>query len=83
MDARIGVIAVLVHDATRDTVDRLNQYLSDYGDLIVGRMGVPYRERGYKVMAIIVDGTTDQLGALTGKLGALPGITTKATLLTK
>jgi len=83
IESRVGVIAILVKDAKPETVDQLNHYLGEFGEIVIGRMGIPYRERQLKVISIIVDGTTDQIGALTGKLGNLPGITTRATLLTK
>ncbi|MBC7342364.1 MAG: CopG family transcriptional regulator [Clostridia bacterium] len=59
---------------------RVNEILSAYGDIIVGRMGIPYRERDVAVIALIIDGTTDEVGALTGKLGGLKGIQVKAAL---
>jgi putative iron-only hydrogenase system regulator len=48
--------------------------------MIIGRMGLPYRERNVSVISLIVDGTTDELGALTGKLGNLPKVTVKSAL---
>lgn len=83
VESRVGVIAILVKGAEPEAVSLLNQYLGEFGEIVIGRMGIPYRERQLKVISIIVDGTTDQIGALTGKLGNLPGITTRATLLTK
>jgi len=82
MDQRVGAIAILVRDRKQAT-PKVNALLSDFGDIIIGRIGVPYREKGVNVMAVLVDGTTDQLGALTGKLGSLEGVTTKSLLLTK
>ena len=82
MEPRLGVIGIVV--AGRQHVqDQLNNILSQYGEIIVGRMGIPYHERGVSVIALIVDGTTDQIGALTGKLGGLPGITVKSALTPK
>ncbi|MBC7345571.1 MAG: CopG family transcriptional regulator, partial [Clostridia bacterium] len=62
---------------------RVNQILSDHGEIIVGRMGIPYRERNVAVIALIVDGTTDDIGSLTGKLGNLPGVQVRAALTSK
>jgi len=76
---RIGVVGIVVSDRER-TASRVQDVLSDYGDLIVGRMGVPYRERGVAVMALIVDGDTDRLGAMTGRLGSLPGVFVRTAL---
>lgn len=82
MEQRLGVVGVVVSDRER-AARRLQSILSQYGDIIVGRMGVPYKERGVAVIALIVDGTTDQIGALTGKLGSLSGVTVKSALTPK
>ncbi len=81
MQSRIGVVSILIQG--REVAQQVNELLSTFGSLIVGRLGVPYRERGIHVIAIIVDGTTDDIGALTGQLGKLPSVTTKSSLLTK
>lgn len=81
MDNRIGVIAIIVENS--NSVQRVNSILSTYSELIVGRMGVPYKEKEVKVISIIVDGTTDEIGALTGKLGRLDGVTVKSALTKK
>lgn len=59
----------------------MNEILGEFGELIVGRMGIPYRERNVSVIALIVDGSTDELGALTGKLGSIPGVKVKSALV--
>ncbi|WAM31745.1 TM1266 family iron-only hydrogenase system putative regulator [Caldicellulosiruptor naganoensis] len=79
MERRIGVIGIVVENR-KEVSDKLNKILSEHGDIIVGRMGIPYRERGLCVIALIVDGTTDEIGALTGKLGALSGVKVKSAL---
>lgn len=79
METRIGVVGIVVEDR-RAMALRVNEILSAHADLIVGRMGIPYREKNLSVIALIVDGTTDAIGALTGKLGALPGVTVKSAL---
>lgn len=79
MERRIGVVGIVVENR-KEVSDKLNQILSEYGDIIVGRMGIPYKERGLCVISLIVDGTTDQIGALTGKLGALSGVKVKSAL---
>jgi putative iron-only hydrogenase system regulator len=79
---RLGVVAVFVENRL-DTAPKVNQILSDYGKILVGRMGIPYRERNLSVMAVIVDGSNDEIGAMTGKLGALPGVSVKAALRRK
>lgn len=75
-DRRIGIVSIIVYDP--DAVyQRLNEILHGFGRLIIGRMGVPYRERDLSIIALIVDGTTDEIGALTGRLGQLESVTVK------
>ncbi len=80
MEHRIGVIGIVVED--RENVKKLNTILGEH-DIIVGRMGVPYRERNLSVISLIIDGSTDEIGALTGKLGGLKGVKVKTALVTK
>ncbi|HHV16421.1 MAG TPA: CopG family transcriptional regulator [Gelria sp.] len=75
---RIGVIGIVVEN--REVVPQVNKILSDYAAIIIGRMGLPYREKDVSVISLIVDGNTDTLGALTGKLGNLPQVTVKSAL---
>jgi len=82
MDRRIGVIGIVV-ESREDASRRINTVLSEYGEMIVGRMGVPYRDRDLSVISLIVDGSTDEIGAMTGKLGSLTGVKVKTALLTK
>lgn len=79
MENRIGVIGIVV-EHREDVAAKLNDILSRHGDIIVGRMGIPYKERGLSVISLIVDGTTDEIGSLTGQLGALPGVNVKSAL---
>lgn len=81
MDKRIGVIAILVENS--NSVNMVNSILSSYSEVIIGRMGVPYKEKKVNVISIIVDGTTDEIGAMTGKLGRLQGVTVKSALTKK
>ncbi|SHH16680.1 TM1266 family iron-only hydrogenase system putative regulator [Tepidibacter thalassicus] len=81
MNKRIGVIGIIVED--RDSVENVNKLLSLHGDIIVGRMGIPYKEKNLSVISIIVDGTTDDIGSLTGRLGRLKGVSVKSALTQK
>lgn len=81
MEKRIGVVAVIVEN--KESVDQVNKLFSTYGEIIVGRMGIPYKEKQLSVISIIVDGTTDDIGGLTGKLGRLRGVTVKSALTQK
>ncbi|HHW25942.1 MAG TPA: CopG family transcriptional regulator [Firmicutes bacterium] len=76
---RVGVVAIVIQDREH-AAPKVNQLLSEYGDIVVGRMGIPYRDRGVSVIALIVDGDTDVLGALTGKLGGIPGVRVRSAL---
>ncbi|NPV70221.1 MAG: CopG family transcriptional regulator [Firmicutes bacterium] len=81
-DKRIGVVGIVVEDRVR-VASRVQDILSKHGDIIVGRMGLPYKERDVAVIALIVDGTSDEVGALTGKLGSIPGVVVRSTLTAK
>jgi putative iron-only hydrogenase system regulator len=78
MEKRIGAIAVLVSD--NSIAGRLNAIISSYGDIILGRQGMPLRDKGINIISLIVEGTTDQIGALTGKIGRLPRVQVKSVL---
>lgn len=78
MKKRIGVIGIVVEDF--ESVSKVNSILHEYAQIIVGRMGIPYRERNISVISLIVDGTSDEVSALTGKLGKVPGINVKSAL---
>lgn len=81
MEKRIGVVAIIIED--RNNAENVNRILSEYGEIIVGRMGLPYREKGVGILSVIIDGTTDEVGGLTGKLGRLEGVTVKSALTKK
>lgn len=76
---RMGVVGIVVTNRL-ENAPKVNEILTSYGHIIVGRMGIPYRERGFSVISLIVDGTTDELGAMTGKLGSIPGVKVKTAL---
>ena len=77
MDTRVAVISILVEDG--DSVGVLNELLHEYGSYIIGRMGVPYREKNVNIICIAMDAPMDRINALTGALGRVKGITAKAT----
>ncbi len=74
-EKRIAVLSVIVEK--RESAEQLNSYLSAYGEYIVGRMGIPYREKGVSVLCIILDAPVSVTNALTGKIGQLDGVTAK------
>ncbi|MBN1493082.1 MAG: iron-only hydrogenase system regulator [Candidatus Omnitrophica bacterium] len=79
MGKRLGFIGIIIEE--RNIVaEAVNKILTEYGDIIIARTGVPYKERHCSVITLIVDATTDELGALTGKLGSLQGVSVKSAL---
>ena len=82
MDKRLGFVGIIVEDR-KQAAPAINQVLADYGEEIVARVGIPYRERHCSVITLTVDMTTDELGAMTGRLGAIPGVTVKSALARK
>lgn len=72
---RVAVMSIIVEQ--NDTVDQLNAILHEYGDYIIGRMGLPYRERGINIISIALDAPQDTISALSGKVGKLHGISVK------
>ena len=76
---RLGVVGVII-DKSDDNVSIVNEVLSEYSSIIVGRMGIPYRERGCAVITLVVDATNDEIGSLTGKLGNIAGVSVKSAL---
>ncbi|MDR7868117.1 MAG: iron-only hydrogenase system regulator [Sporomusaceae bacterium] len=79
---RIGVIGIVIHEP-KNVAEKVNTVISDYGHIVIGRMGIPKPEVNVGVIALIIEGTTDEVGALTGKLGNLPGVTVKSALTTQ
>ena len=78
METRVAVMSIIVENG--NTVDALNALLHDYSDCIIGRMGIPYRQKGINIISIALDAPQDQISALAGKIGNLPGITVKTAL---
>ena len=75
METRIAVIAIIVENL--DVTDDLNRILHEYGSYIIGRMGIPYREKQVSLISVAVDAPMEVISALTGKLGALVGVSVK------
>ncbi len=80
MDKRIGIVGIVIEDFS--SVSEVNEILHEYANLIVGRMGLPYKERCGSVISLIMDGTNDEISALTGKLGRIKGVSVKS-MITK
>lgn len=81
LEQRVGVIGIVIED--KDKVQKINSTLSEHSQIIIGRMGIPYRERGISVISLIVEGSTDEIGAMTGKIGVVKGVKVRLALVTK
>jgi len=78
MEQRIGAVIILVGDG--GDIHRINAIISEHADIILGRQGIPLRERSASVISLVLEGNTDLIGSLTGKLGRLPGVKVKSVL---
>ena len=74
-DTRVAVIGIVIEKD--ESVGALNEILHEYSAYIIGRMGIPYRERDINIVSIAIDAPQDTISALTGKIGKLPGISVK------
>lgn len=77
MNNRVAVISIIVEDDS--VVDKLNELLHQYGQYIIGRLGIPYRAKAVNIICVAIDAPNDSINALTGALGRLQGINAKAT----
>lgn len=75
METRIALIGIIVENM--DSIEQLNHLLHEYGSYIIGRMGIPYREKGVNIISVAIDAPQDVINALSGKIGRLPGISAK------
>jgi len=75
MENRVAVLAIIVKEG--ESVTPLNELLHQYGPYIIGRMGVPYRERGVSIISVAMDAPGNVISALSGKIGRLSGVTAK------
>ena len=76
METRVAVISIIIED--RAGVEKLNSLLSEYGEYIIGRMGLPYKEKNINIICIAIDAPQDTINALTGAIGRIPDVTAKA-----
>ena len=75
MNTRVAVMAIIVEKD--EAVEPLNRLLHEYGDCIIGRMGLPYRQRNINIVSIALDAPQDTIAALAGKLGSIDGVSVK------
>jgi len=78
MEKRIGCVLILIEN--NEQVSRLNEILSNHSSIIIGRQGIPLRDRQLSVISLVLEGTTDEIGSLTGQTGRLKGVKVKSVL---
>ena len=76
METRVAVISIIIENPA--SVQPMNEILHEYSEFIIGRMGIPYRAKGINIISVAVDAPQDQISALSGKIGRLPGVSAKA-----
>jgi len=81
MEKRIAVVGIIIEDITK--AKEVNEILHEFNSMIVGRIGIPYRDKGLSVISIIMDGLVDDISAMTGKIGKLKGVSVKAAITKK
>ena len=73
---RIAVVSILVSD--RGASEQINTLLSEFGDWIIGRMGIPYKEKAVSILSVVMDAPVEKVNTLTGKIGKMKGVSVKA-----
>lgn len=76
METRVAVIGIIIEAPS--SAEKVNAVLHEYGEYIIGRMGIPYREKGISIISIAMDAPQDAISALSGKLGRISGVSVKA-----
>lgn len=75
METRVAVMSIIVEET--QMAERINAILHEYGEFIIGRMGIPYRKRKVNIISIALDAPQNTIAALSGKIGALQGVSVK------
>ena len=75
METRVAVMSIIVEN--HNSVERINALLHEYGEHIIGRMGLPYRRRGISIISVALDAPQNTLSSLSGKIGGLDGVSVK------
>ncbi|MBO5160254.1 MAG: TM1266 family iron-only hydrogenase system putative regulator [Lachnospiraceae bacterium] len=76
METRVAVISIIIENP--ESVQAMNEILHQYGEYIIGRMGIPYRAKGINIISIAIDAPQDVISAMSGKIGKLKGVSSKA-----
>ena len=80
-ETRVAVVAIVLENS--ECADKVNDLLHEYSSYIIGRMGIPYREKGLNLISVAIDAPQDCISTLSGKLGRLDGVSVKAVYATK
>ncbi len=75
METRVALLSIIVEKGS--SVTKLNELLHEYGEYIIGRMGIPYKEKGINIISVAIDAPQDVINTLSGKIGRLENITSK------
>ncbi|MBQ8427348.1 MAG: iron-only hydrogenase system regulator [Clostridia bacterium] len=75
MENKIAVVAIIVSDL--DAVEKINGLLHDFGEFIIGRLGIPYKDKKVNVISVVMDAPQEIINSLSGKLGMIKGVTSK------
>ena len=75
METRVAVMSIIVENP--EAVERLNGILHEYGEFIIGRMGIPYRKRKIRIISVALDAPQNTISSLAGKIGSLSGVSVK------
>ena len=77
METRIAVLSIIVED--KEQTAQLNDMIHEYSEYVVGRMGIPYREKGISIISLVMDAPQNVIRTLSGRIGRLRGVTSRAT----
>ncbi len=75
METRLAVMSIVVR--SKESVNEINEILHEYGDFIIGRMGIPYKERNINLISVALDAPQDDISAISGKIGNLDNVEVK------
>ncbi|MBN2348727.1 MAG: iron-only hydrogenase system regulator [Bacteroidales bacterium] len=78
MERRIGATLIIVEK--KDSVHKLNEILTSHASIILGRQGIPVREKNLNIISLVLEGTTDEIGSLTGQIGKLEGVSVRSVM---
>jgi len=80
MNKKIGIVGIIVNERQKNA-SVVNKILSEHSEIIIGRMGIPQKDEDRGFISLFVEGNTDKIGSLTGKLGSIKGVTVKSLLI--